>query len=219
MKRLILTFLLLLNFGLTLNAKLLDKIILVVNDKIYTLSEIRQIKRNFPARKQVAPLIYSQYKAINTKEIINLIIQKNVIRSKISELGFEITDEQVESQIKETEKRLRITRDQLLDFLEGNKITFEEYFEITKESIEYNLFFNKIILPSISITKQEIKNTYYKINKNKKTISFIYDLISFQISKKQVKKLHSFKVFLKEFQMVPTFPSVIQLLMFKILDK
>ena len=44
-------------------------------------------------------------------------IQRKLVRDKLSEMGYVINDDQVESQIKNTERRLGLTRSNLLDFL------------------------------------------------------------------------------------------------------
>ena len=169
-------------------AEMLDKIVAIFNNKIITQSILKRIQSTLSARKNISPQIYSkdQYKE---NELLNLIIQKMLIREKLSELGFIINDDEVESQIKNTEKRLGLNRQALLEFLASNNITFPEYFEIMREAMEFNLFMSKIIDPMISISEQDIKNYFYKQNEKNQTFSFKYGLTDYSIKKTLLGKL------------------------------
>jgi peptidyl-prolyl cis-trans isomerase SurA len=163
-------------------AALLDKTIAVFNDKVITLSEVERVKSNFATRKNVAPNVYN-VGDVTLDKVASLIINKFIIREKISELGYNISDDQVESQIKTTEARLNLNRQALLSFLKGNNITFDEYFEIIRESIEYNVFQDRIIEPLISVTEQEIKNAFFKENTQNKALAIKYSLVGYSITK------------------------------------
>ena len=81
-------------------------------------------------------------------------INRFLIRAKLEELGYVVDDDQVEGQIKSTEDRLRLNRAALLSFLQSNGLTFDEYFEVIRESIEFNIFFSRVIQPLITVTDQ-----------------------------------------------------------------
>lgn len=189
-------------------AKLLDKIIAVVDSKIITLSQVKRIKSSLAPRRNISPLIFNKSKFTN-KEVVQLLIQRQVIRDKLGEMGYVVSDEQVEAQIKETESRLGLDRDRLLDFLNSNNVTFDEYFELVRETYEFNIFNERVIRPLISVTEQEIKNTFYKENQNNKTLSFKYTLVDFSLSKKFFKKgmLKRYRGVLKKFQADGSLPN------------
>lgn len=179
----------------------------VYDDQIITLSQIQRIQDNVLARKNISPMLYRKNNYSN-QDLINLTIRSFLIREKLSKIGYVISDDQVESQIKSTEERLKLTRESLLEFLEGNNLTFEEYFEITRNTIEFNIFISKVIYPLISITEQEVKNFFYKENISNKTLSFQYSLVDFYIDRKKVTKnmLNNFQTVLKQFQIDGTLP-------------
>lgn len=183
------------------NAKLLDKIIAVVDNKIITLSQVNRVKGSLGPRRNISPLIFYKEK-FSEKEVVQLLIQRQIIRDKLAEMGYVVSDEQVEAQIKETERRLGLNRDRLLEFLNSNNVTFDEYFELVRETYEFNIFNERVIRPLISVTEQEVKNTFYKENRNNKTLSFKYSLVDFSLNKKYVKKgmLRKFRSVLKTFQ-------------------
>ena len=184
-----------------LQASLLDKIVAVVNDEVITLSMIKRMQSNLAARNNISPQIYGKLE-IDQREAANLMIQKAVIRAKLAEIGYTISDDQVEAQIKGTEQRLGLTRDSLLQFLKSNNLSFDEYFEITKEAIEFNIFTSRIIRTLIAISKQEVKNAFYKENSANQTIAFKYNLVDFYLDKDEFSgtMLSDFQPMLKKFK-------------------
>ena len=186
---------------------LLDKILGVFNDKVVTLSQIKRVRRTLSARLQISPQIYKKSK-YSIKELVELDIKRFLIREELAKTGYVINDGQVETQIKETEKRIGTTRGELLEFLKGHKITFEEYFETTRATIEYNLFTSRVIAPLVSVTDQEIKNAFYKKNIKNKALDLKYTLIDFSIDKKNLdKKMKGrFRGIIKKFQTTGVLP-------------
>ena len=164
------------------NAKLLDKIVAVVDDQTISQLDMTRIKDTLKARNEISPQIFNKLN-FSDQEIIRILINKKLIREKLSSLGYVIADDQVEAQIKSTEERLGLNREALLNFLKSNGLEFEEYFEVTRESIEYNIFLSRIISPMISVTEQEIKNEFYKLNASNSTLGHRFDLVDFSINK------------------------------------
>lgn len=172
----------------TADAKLLDKISAIVDDNIITLSQITRVSKILAIKRNVAPMIYDRVD-FSSEELLNISINKYLIRSKLTELGYSITDDQVEAQIKSNEKRLNVDRKSLMTFLKQQGTTFDEYFETLREAIEYSYFLNRVISPSISISEQDVKNTYFKKNIKDSRLNFKYTLIDYSIPKDLIPKL------------------------------
>ncbi len=184
-------------FSFSVSAKLLDKILAVVDDRTIMLSEVNRVKSNIFARQTIAPQVYSK-SSMSSKEVIESLIKQHIVRSRLNEMGYIITDDRTEAQITSTEKRLGLSRKSLLSFLSSKNLTFEEYFEITRSAIEQNIFVSRIIKPLINVTDQEIRNEYLKKNKNDKTLVLKYDLVQFYINKSIVKNDKEAKKFRNE---------------------
>src|SRR5690554_3181329 len=149
MKQLVLSALFLLNI-VPAHSTLLDKVAGVVNDKVYTLSEIKRIQDTLPARQEISPLIYSR-QSYNDGQVLKLLQHRYIIKDKLAEMGFVVSDDSVMSRISETERRLGLTREDLLEFLKSKGITFNEYFELIREAMEYNIFQSRIVAPLVNI--------------------------------------------------------------------
>ena len=196
--------------SLSSQAVLLDKTIAIFNDDVITLSQIKRVRNSLAARKNIIPQIYYSTKMSN-KEVVKIKIERAIIREKLNSMGYVTNDEEVERNIKQREKMLRINRRQLIAFLKNNNMTFDEYFEITREALENQRFTQWIIQPLVSITEQEIKNAFYKKNLNNKTLSFKYNLVDFTLPKSRFKKkgrLKSFRPALARFQTSGVLPDV-----------
>lgn len=183
----------------TSRAALLDKISAVVNSNVITLSEINRTHKSVGIRKNISPQIYIEDN-YSSDQIQKLVIRKYLVRAKLSEMGYDVTDEQVDEQIRQTESRLGLTREKLLDFLKSNHSAFDEYFEIIRESIEFSIFFQRVIIPLVSITDQDVKNTYYKSHSSHNTLAFRYGLVDYSIPKSKVKGNELFADAIARFQ-------------------
>lgn len=208
MKVALATVLFISSFLTTAKAELLDKIVAIYNDSTITHSQVNRIKANLSARREIAPMIYEK-PSLTDKEIVSIIVQKNLVHSKLEEMGYVITDDQVESNIKSNEQRMKINRDTLIGYLKSKGLTFPEYFEISRDSMEHNIFMGNVITPLISITEQEIKNSFYKKNAGNKTLAFKYTLVDFTLDKKEMKPamLKEYRKTLESFQINGILPA------------
>ena len=171
------------------HSKVLNKILANVENNSITLLEAQREIATYSSKKTISPQLYKK-SSVTLKQVINSFIKRNIIRLKLKEIGYEIADEQVEAQIKSTESRLGLGRKELLSFLDSNGLTFSEYFETTRESIEYNIFLGKIIKPLVKITEQEIIQKY-KDSSNNDSLTYQYELVDFYIDSNKVKGVSS----------------------------
>jgi peptidyl-prolyl cis-trans isomerase SurA len=187
--------------------KLLDKLVAVVNTRVISLSEISRMEETLGARKEVSPIVYNETK-YSPKQLLEIVIRSFIIRDKINSQGYVINDDAVESRIKMTEERLGLKRADLLNFLKTKGLTYEEYFEVIRETMEYNVFASKIIAPLISVTEQEIKNEYYRRNSSNNALSFKYNLVDFYIKEAGLvdKNVDSYLAVLKDYQLTGKLP-------------
>lgn len=182
--------------------KLLDKIVAVINGKVFTLSELKRIEKTIEARKEISPFLYTPGKTFSETELLNLMIKSYVVRDRLSQQGYVVGDDSVESRIRMTEEKLGLNRDSLLEFLKAKGVSYEEYFEVIREAMEFNLFTTRIIAPLVTVTEQEIKNEFYKRSSDNRALSFKYNVVDFSVPGTQAKgkDIKTFKQALKDYQ-------------------
>ena len=204
-----LLFFLILSTCFSSHAELIDKIAGVINDKVFTLSEVKRIKSTIGIRKEIAPFIYTE-KSYTNKEMLRLLQHSFIVKDKLEELGFVVSDDAVQDRIRQTEKSLGLNRDELLRFLDSKGITFNEYFEILRSAMEYNIFNRRIIAPLVTITDQEMKNFYYKNYASAKASSFKYNVIDFNIPSNKVQSTDRarFREILQKYRKTGTLPQI-----------
>jgi peptidyl-prolyl cis-trans isomerase SurA len=155
------------------------------------MSEIERNKTTLKARKELSELVYEGLDISDpqiNKKLLEVIWRSFIIRDRLASTGYVVTDDMVEERIKSIESRENVKREDLLRYLDGKGISFTEYFEVMRETIEYNIFLSRIITPLVTITNQEVKNYFYNNFGDKKSLNFVYTLIDFIIPKDFVAK-------------------------------
>lgn len=192
-------------------AKLLDKITTVINDRVITLSEFNRVKNTLKSRNELSALIYQDILATPTDKMIAKYFWRSfIIRDKLSGLGYVVTDDMVEERIKSIEARENVRRDDLLEYLNTKGLSYNEYFELMRETIEYNIFLSKVITPLVFVTDQEIKNFYYNNAKDKNTMTFVLSIYDYVIDEKFVQKqdLKSYKESVQKYHTTGIIPEL-----------
>jgi len=170
---------------------LLDKIYSVINNRVITHSEIQRNKATLKARRELSELVYEGMDIndpVIEKKLVETIWRSHIIRDRLATTGYVVTDDMVEERIKSIESRENVRREDLLRYLDGKNISFTEYFEVMRETIEFNIFLSRIITPLVTITNQEVKNYFYNNFGDKKSLNFVYTLIDYIIQKDFVQK-------------------------------
>ena len=156
---------------------IIDKIALVVNDQTFTLSDFVDIQKNYAARSEVAPIVYKAGKN-SAEDLSKIFIQIYIIRQKLKDIGYAISDDIVEERIKYIETAQGLSRNDLNNFLKSKSLEFNTYFQMIKESIELTQYLQKVIYPTIDVSDQELKNYFLKNFPANNYKSIKYDLIA-----------------------------------------
>jgi len=101
---------------------LIDKVALVINDQSYTLSDFVSVQKNFSARSEVAPIVYMPNKN-SPENLVQTFIQIYIVRQKLKDIGYAISDDVVDERIRYIEKAQGLNRADLNNFLDTEKAT------------------------------------------------------------------------------------------------
>ena len=161
MRKLIIAALLFVGLSnLKLEAKTLDKVVAVVQGKAILLSDVQSLR----SQVESSPLLrgfYSIEGGINDQNILNRLVEDQIVRARLKELGTEVTGDSVNREIEEISKKNKLSTAQLKGVLKKQGVDFDNYFEALKSQIERRIIYNREISSSGStLTDEELKAVY-----------------------------------------------------------
>ncbi|MBT4760205.1 MAG: hypothetical protein HOO06_00785 [Bdellovibrionaceae bacterium] len=162
MKRLNITLLVLLGvtFSTTGTAKVIEKIVAVVNNEIITLSDIHKFKKNIKSGGLVNSALLemntSEDLLTNNKKIVNFLIDEKIMDSEVKSKNLEVTFERVEQEIRKITQSNGISRKQLKSTLSQKGVNFSEYQDFMKKSIQRQALISQQITEKIKISDDDL---------------------------------------------------------------
>jgi parvulin-like peptidyl-prolyl isomerase len=189
MKALKTIFLFSLFVSVFVNAKVLDKIVAVVQGKAILLSDIQSLRLQI----QKSPLLKNFYPIegqLTDEKLLNHLVENQVIRARLKEIGSDISAESVNREIDGIAKKNKFSTNQLKQMLKQQGVDFENYFNALKSSIERrSLFHREIQTGGSTLSEEELKNIY----KNKAPVEFKLGIIIEKNSSENLKLLENIK--------------------------
>lgn len=153
-----------LTFSLTLNAKVVDKIVATVNSEVITLSDVQKEKTALKGKGLVNDLLFQLYdkdKLLNdTQTLLNFLIDERTIDSEVKKNGLEVTIERVEQEIQKVAQGNNLTRAQFKDALSRQGISMAEYQSFIKEGLERKALIDREVNSRIRISDEDIASYY-----------------------------------------------------------
>ena len=129
------------------HAKLLDKVVAVVQGKAILLSDIQSLRQQI----QKSPLLKNFYPIegeLNDEKLLNRLVENQIIRVRLKEIGSEITPESVNREIDGIAKKNKLSSSLLKQMLKQQGVDFENYFNALKSSIERRSLYHREIQTS-----------------------------------------------------------------------
>ncbi len=164
----------------SLNAKVVEKIVATVNDKLVTLTDIKAFKQKLETGGLVdeALLKLTDPKTLlkDPKLLLNELIDERLIDSEVKRKGMEVTIERVEQEIRSIAANNNISRQQLQSALEAKGVTMSQYQDFIKTSLERQSLIEREVTSKIRISDEDISSYYLAKNGTSKTQIFEYTL-------------------------------------------
>jgi peptidyl-prolyl cis-trans isomerase SurA len=161
MRRHIVAALVLLNAtGVSAAEQLIDRLAAEVNGHAITASEVQSKIQKGPL-VEVSPWP-AQENDPPAKIAIHDLINKKLIMQKADELDIEVTDEVLNEEIRTFLARRNLTRDQLMEALEEQDMTYDQYREDFRTQMIINQFQGREILPQVKITDRDVQSFYLR---------------------------------------------------------
>ncbi len=153
-------FLFFIIFTTNIEAKLVDKIVAIVNGEVITLYDLKkEIKK--------ASLSEGININLNNKEMVlsflNEMINKKIFLQEAERLGVEVSDSEVENQINQIIKSTSLTEEEFNNMLTKQGITMEDLKKDIKDNIKINKLISYMVKSKVIVTDEDISN-YIKEN-------------------------------------------------------
>lgn len=181
------------------NAKVLDKIVAVVQGKAILLSDIQSLRQQIQ-KSALLKNFYPIEGQLTDEKLLNHLVENQVIRVRLKEMGSEISAESVNREIDGIAKKNKLSTNQLKQMLKQQGVDFENYFNALKSSIERrSLFQREIQTGGSTLSEEELKSIY----KNKAPIEFKLGIIIEKNSSENKKLLENIKTRFKSGKLLP----------------
>lgn len=157
--------------GFFAQAKVVDKIIAIVNNEIITISDINNFKQRLSTGGLVddalAKLADPQTLLRDRQALLNHMIDEKVIDSEVKRRNLEVPIEKVEQEIRNIARDNRISRQQLIQALKAKGVSVSQYQDFIKSSLERQSLVEREVTSKIRISDEDISSHYL----NKKGLS------------------------------------------------
>jgi parvulin-like peptidyl-prolyl isomerase len=146
------------------NAKLVDKVVAIVNDSPITLSDVDKFRKRLSTGGLVDDNLL---KASDTQQLqkdrnalLNYIIDEKLIDTEVKHRNMEVTIERVEQQIRDIAQGNGISRQQLQTALQAKGVSMSQYQDFIKTSLERQSLIEREVTSRIRISDEDV-NSYY----------------------------------------------------------
>jgi peptidyl-prolyl cis-trans isomerase SurA len=158
------TLFILISFCSIAQAKLVDKVVAIVNDQVITLSDIDKFKKKLATGGLVddALLKLGDVQAMQKDRtaLLNELVDEKLIDSEVKRKNMEVTIERVEQEIRSIATNNNISRQQLESALKAKGVTVAQYQDFIKTSLERQSLIEKEITSKIRISDEDISSYF-----------------------------------------------------------
>ena len=182
MLRNVLIFIIFFSFAICANAKILDKIVAIVNGEVITLYDLKkEIKK--------ASLSQGLNISLNNKEVVKQflsdMINKILFKEEADKLGIKVSKYEVDNQLEQIIKSSELTEQEFETELKKQGLSIEEIKKSIEDNIKINKLISYMVRSKVVVTEEDIKK-YFEEHNMKLKQKKIANLILFQSDNKEV---------------------------------
>ncbi|MGE4131392.1 MAG: peptidylprolyl isomerase [Bdellovibrionales bacterium] len=169
-------------------ARVVDKIVAIVNDQIITASDVDKFKKKLSQNGLVDDALLKLTDADSLlkdkKALLEHLIDEKLIDSEVKRKSMEVTIERVEQEIRNIAKNNNISRAQLKDALAAKGVSMSQYQDFIKTSLERQSIVEKEVTNKIRISDEDISSYYLSKSGDNSQQTFEYTLAHIVFSPK-----------------------------------
>lgn len=142
------------------HAEVVTKIAAVVNDRIITTYQLEKSMDGFlAAQGRSAPLNFQERKNLRD-QILGGLIEEELVKQKVEELGLKVSDEELEATLRDVQKQSKITTEQLRAAVESQGMSFQDYREKLRQQVLKYKLVGREVQSKVNVTNREISQYY-----------------------------------------------------------
>lgn len=156
-------------FVMQAKAELIEKVLVVVNDSIITMTDLELYKKSLKSGELLEEVLTQDEvkKLLSNKDaLLAKLIDKKIFEHEIKAKGFTISDSQLEKEIRNIYKSHNMTEEELKKAIEVKGFSFKEYLDFMRSNIARQNLISQEIAAKITITDSDVVNYYYSKNSN-----------------------------------------------------
>jgi peptidyl-prolyl cis-trans isomerase SurA len=139
-------------------AEVVSRIAAVVNDEIITTYALEQALDSHLAKAERRPSP-AQLGALR-KELLSRLIEEALIQQRIRTLKLQVGDDEVESAIVDVQTQNQLTREQLVQALQAQGLSFEQYRENLRQQILRYRLINQEVRSRVDVSEREVRDYF-----------------------------------------------------------
>lgn len=151
-------------FGAAAHAKVVDKIVAIINDQVITLSDTEIYRKKLLGGGLVDDAIVqlndSSLLLKDRNALLQQLIDERLLDSEVKKNGLEVTIERVEQEIRNIAKNNNIDRNQLKTALQAKGVSMSQYQDFIKTSLERQSLIEKEVSSKIRISDEDVSSYY-----------------------------------------------------------
>lgn len=152
------------------HAEVVEKTVAIVNSELVLESDFKELEKRIGKPGLIdESLLFDKPSSIlkgNRKAQLDYLISEKLLQSEVKRLNLIVTNDRVDSEIKDMAKRNNVSEAELLNIIKGQGLTAEEYKAFLKDSIEKRSLMDSEIISKLRISDEDALNEYLKTSPN-----------------------------------------------------
>lgn len=146
-----------------LGARLIERIVVVIDNEPHTLSEVKAY-----AEKMGRAFPEGDLERLTTadKETLELFITEKLLAAEVKRIGLRISAAEVDRAIEEVKRRNKLSDEELVEALKREGLSMEQYRETIRAEIEKGELVNSQVRQRVNVTQEDIER-YYRQNQGR----------------------------------------------------
>lgn len=152
------------------HAEIVEKTVAIVNSELVLESDFKDLVKRIPKQGMVDESLLFDKPATsligNRKAQLDYLINEKILQSEIKRLNLAVTNDRVESELKEMARKNQDSEAELAKVIQQQGVSMDDYRRFLKDSIEKRSLMDAEIISKLRISDEDALNEYLKTNPN-----------------------------------------------------